>query len=66
MTTYVAKAGEYLVEGAPGVTVVSKLGHYIVEGTEKRVIASKLAQYVVEGPPIIIPAAPRRRQLTMT
>lgn len=65
MTTSVSKAGEYLVEGAPGVTVVSKLGHYIVEGTEKRVIASKLAQYVVEGPPITIPPAPRRRPMNM-
>ena len=41
----------------------SKLGEYVVEGTEKRVIIARLGEYVVEGPQLVVPAAPRRRQV---
>lgn len=65
MAVTTSKAAQYLVAGITGTTVVSKAGHYVVEGTEKRVIVGKVGHYIVEGPPVLIPPAPRRRQLNM-
>ena len=65
MTVRVSKAGEYFVQGQPGVMPISKMGHYYVQGTAKRVIISKLTQYVITGPQHATAPAARRRPLHM-